>query len=389
MSNMQPCDTITPQEAVEVMADLSWPMRSKFLTVMLGFVGQGKTVGARIASEKISENLGRTLVNMRDLNRAPKDTEFVYWEINCSTADRSDFQIPWIEDGSYDLMVLQTFRLLAENPNAHGMIVFDEIAKNPELAPIFAEIARERRFGTTFKLPDNIMVVGTGNRATDNASSFEMPEDLRNRAMILDVQSDADSFLDHEGDTLNSTLVAAIKFMGGTSENKLIFDYGDSAEPSSSTQKCTFRSMSCLNDVIKLDTWDWHKPHHRHAGAGLIGHGAFTTIAASQGFGNQLLIVNAYFDDPETNKSEIEAVFVDNSLGVDNLYDFKYALMVSFLSKIKKDANNFETACKYLDIINDGDLYRAFLECSKQVDESFAKTSRYASNRAADIRKAN
>lgn len=389
MSNMQPCDTITPQEAVEVMADLSWPMRSKFLTVMLGFVGQGKTVGARIASEKISENLGRTLVNMRDLNRAPKDTEFVYWEINCSTADRSDFQIPWIEDGSYDLMVLQTFRLLAENPNAHGMIVFDEIAKNPELAPIFAEIARERRFGTTFKLPDNIMVVGTGNRATDNASSFEMPEDLRNRAMILDVQSDADSFLDHEGDTLNSTLVAAIKFMGGTSENKLIFDYGDSAEPSSSTQKCTFRSMSCLNDVIKLDTWDWHKPHHRHAGAGLIGRGAFTTIAASQGFGNQLLIVNAYFDDPETNKSEIEAVFVDNSLGVDNLYDFKYALMVSFLSKIKKDANNFETACKYLDIINDGDLYRAFLECSKQVDESFAKTSRYASNRAADIRKAN
>ena len=372
MSNMQPCDTITPQEAVEVMADLSWPMRSKFLTVMLGFVGQGKTVGARIASEKISENLGRTLVNMRDLNRAPKDTEFVYWEINCSTADRSDFQIPWIEDGSYDLMVLQTFRLLAENPNAHGMIVFDEIAKNPELAPIFAEIARERRFGTTFKLPDNIMVVGTGNRATHNASSFEMPEDLRNRAMILDVQSNADSFLDHEGDTLDSTLVAAIK-------------------SSSSTQKCTFRSMSCFNDVIKLDAWDWHKPHHRHAGGGLIGSGAFTVIAASQGFGEKLLIINAYFDDPEGNKSEIESVFVHDSfgLGMDNLFDFKYALMVSFLSKIKKDANNFETACKYLDIINDGDLYRAFLECAKQVDESFAKTSRYASNRAADIRKAN
>lgn len=389
MSKMFPSASITPQEAVEVMADLSWPMRSKFLTVMLGYVGQGKTVGARLASEKISENLGRTLVNMRDLSRAPNDDEFVYWEINCATSDRSDFQIPWIEDGSYDLMVLQTFRILAENPDAHGMIVFDEIAKNPELAPIFAEIARERRFGTTFKLPDNIMVVGTGNRATDNASSFELPEDLRNRAMILDVESDANSFLDHEGDTLDPTLVAAIKLMAGTAENKLIFDYGNRTEPSASTQNCTFRSMSCFNDVIKLDTWDWHKPHHRHAGGGLIGSGAFTTIAASQGFGNQLLMVNAYFDDPEANKAEIRSVFVHNSLGVENLFDFKYALMVGFLNKIKKDANNFETACKYLDIINDGDLYRSFLECAKQVDESFAKTSRYASNRAADIRKAN
>jgi hypothetical protein len=389
MSKMFPSASITPQEAVEVMADLSWPMRSKFLTVMLGYVGQGKTVGARLAAENISSNLGRTLVNMRDLSRAPNDDEFVYWEINCATSDRSDFQIPWIENGSYDLMVLQTFRLLAENPDAHGMIVFDEIAKNPELAPIFAEIARERRFGTTFKLPDNIMVVGTGNRATDNASSFELPEDLRNRAMILDVQSDANSFLDHEGDTLDPTLVAAIKLMAGTAENQLIFNYGNTAAPSASTQNCTFRSMSCFNDVIKLDTWDWHKPHHRHAGGGLIGSGAFTTIAASQGFGNQLLMVNAYFDDPEANKAEIRSVFVHNSLGVENLFDFKYALMVGFLNKIKKDANNFETACKYLDIINDGDLYRSFLECAKQVDESFAKTSRYASNRAADIRKAN
>lgn len=389
MSNMFPCNSITPQEAVDVMADLSWPMRSKFLTVMLGYVGQGKTVGARLASEKISENLGLTLVNMRDLNRAPKDSEFVYWEINCSTSDRSDFQIPWIEDGSYDLVVLQTFRLLAENPNTHGMIVFDEVAKNPELAPIFAEIARERRFGTKFKLPDNIMVVGTGNRATDNASSFDLPEDLRNRAMILDVESTSDSFLEHEGDTLDSTLVAAIKLMAGTAENKLIFDYGNKTEPSASTQNCTFRSMSCFNDVIKLDTWDWHKPHHRHAGGGLIGSGAFTTVAASQGFGDKLLMVNAYFDDPEANKSEIESVFVHNSLGVENLFDFKYALMVSFLNKIKKDASNFDRACKYLHIINDGDLYRSFLECAKQVDESFAKTSRYASNRAADIRKAN
>lgn len=389
MSNMFPCNSITPQEAVDVMADLSWPMRSKFLTVMLGFVGQGKTVGARIASEKISENLGLTLVNMRDLNRAPKDTEFVYWEINCSTADRSDFQIPWIEDGSYDLVVLQTFRLLAENPNAHGMIVFDEIAKNPELAPIFAEIARERRFGTKFKLPDNIMVVGTGNRATDNASSFDLPEDLRNRAMILDVESTSDSFLEHEGDTLDSTLVAAIKLMGGVSENKLIFDYGGKAEPSAYTQKCTFRSMSCFNDVIKLDTWDWQEVHHRHAGAGLIGHGAFTTIAASQGFGETLVFVNQYFDDPEANKNEIESVFVKNSLGMENLFDFKYALMVSFLNKIKKDAGNFDRACKYLHIINDGDLYRSFLECAKRIDESFATTTQYASSRAADIRKAN
>ena len=389
MSNMFPCNSITPQEAVDVMADLSWPMRSKFLTVMLGYVGQGKTVGARLASEKISENLGLTLVNMRDLNRAPKDSEFVYWEINCSTSDRSDFQIPWIEDGSYDLVVLQTFRLLAENPNTHGMIVFDEVAKNPELAPIFAEIARERRFGTKFKLPDNIMVVGTGNRATDNASSFDLPEDLRNRAMILDVESTSDSFLDHEGGSLDTTLAAAIRFMGGTSDKQLIFHYGHKTEPSSSTQKCTFRSMSCFSDTIKLKAWDWQKPNHRHAGAGLIGAGAFTTIAASQGFANQLMVVNEYFSDPEANRREIENVFVMNDLGVDNLFDFKYALMVSFLNKIKKDRNNFETACKYLEIINDGDLYRSFLECAKQVDESFAKTSRYASNRAADIRKAN
>ena len=389
MSKMFPCDSITPQEAVDVMADLSWPMRSKLLTVMLGYVGQGKTVGARLASEKISEDLGLTLVNMRDLNRAPKDTEFVYWEINCSTADRSDFQIPWIEDGSYDLVVLQTFRLLAENPDAHGMIVFDEIAKNPELAPIFAEIARERRFGTTFKLPDNIMVVGTGNRATDNASSFELPEDLRNRAMILDVQSDTDSFLDHEGDTLDPTLVAAIKLMGGTEENQLAFDYGSTAAPSASTQKCTFRSMSCFNDVIKLDSWDWQKPHHRHAGGGLIGTGAFTTIAGCQGFGEQLVLINQYFDDPEANKAEIESVFVHNSLKMEDIDSFKHALMVSFLHKIKKDASNFETACKYLDIINCAETYRSFLVCAKEVGESFAKTGRYASNRAADIRKAN
>lgn len=378
--------TITPQDAVEIMADLSWPMRSKLLTIMLGFVGQGKTVGARLASEKISENLGRTLVNMRDLDRAPNDEEFVYWEINCATSDRSDFQIPWIEDGSYDLMVLQTFRLLAENPNAHGMIVLDEIAKNPELAPIFAEIARERRFGTTFKLPDNIMVVGTGNRATDNASSFELPEDLRNRAMILDVESTVESFIDHEGSRLDPTLVAALRLLAGTRDSRLAISYGDKVKASSDAQKCTFRSMSCFSDVIKLDSWDWKKPHHRHAGAGLIGSSAFTSIAACQDFGTQLVAVNSYFDDPEANKSEIVDVFVNNSLGVDAMGDFRYALMVSFLNRIKKDASNFETACKYLDIIGDTDLYRSFLECARQMNESFAKTSRYANSRAADIR---
>jgi hypothetical protein len=52
------------------------------------------------------------------------------------------------------------------------MIVFDEIAKNPELAPIFAEIARERRFGTKFKLPDNIMVQATGPPTTQARSIY-------------------------------------------------------------------------------------------------------------------------------------------------------------------------------------------------------------------------
>jgi hypothetical protein len=207
--------------------------------------------------------------------------------------------------------------------------------------------------------------------------------------MILDVRSTSDSFIEHEGDTLDPILVAAIKFMGGTSEKQMLFDYGGKTVPSYNSQKCTFRSMSCFNQIIKLNAWDWHNPAHRHAGAGLIGFGAFSTIAASQNFGQQLLMVNAYFDDPEANRAEIVDVFVNNSLKEENLFDFKYALMVSFLNKIKKDASNFEKACKYLDIINDGDLYRSFLECAKQVDVSFAKTSRYANHRASDIRRAN
>tara|TARA_R110000787_G_scaffold63217_5_gene142458 strand:- start:3208 stop:4392 length:1185 start_codon:yes stop_codon:yes gene_type:complete len=392
MSNFAPA-TITPQQAVDVAVNLAWPMRTKLMLIQLGFVGQGKTVSNREASVIISEKLGRTKVNMRDLNRAPTNDEFFYWEINCSTSDRSDFQIPWISGDSYELVVLKTFDLIASNPDAHGMIVLDEIAKNIELAPIFAEIARERRFGTNFKLPDNVMVVGTGNRSEDNASSFDLPEDLSNRAMICDVESTSESFLEHEGSTLDPILTAAITFMGNTSGPLSLFDYGQKVEPSASRQKCTFRSMSCFNDVISLKPdgvgsgWDWKNHAHRHAGAGLIGTGSFGSISACQDFGTELNLINTFWDDPEGHRSEIVDVFQNNSLGVKNQSDMKYALMVGFLNKIKTDKNNFDNACAYLDIVGSAELTRAFLECAKQIDIQFAKTSRYAHSRAADLRK--
>ena len=381
--------SITPDQGIDIALRISWPMRKHMMTYCQGYVGQGKTTFLRLAGKELSSLLGLEFVDMRQDDRQLDAGEhFAYLEVNTTGMQRWDFQMPFMnhEDATFDMYVLSQLKRLTEG--VHAFVVWDEAMKSPELNAIFAQLGRERTLGWTHKVSDETCFFLTGNREGDGADAYALTTDVNNRSMGLNVVGTAQSFVEHEGDNLEDIISTASLFFGGGTEKhpatNTLFDYGD--DPTPVDAECTFRSMKTFNDIIRLKGWegangefikgwDWQEPHLRCAGAGVIGVAAFSTLAASTDLNGELTSVLEYMDDPEAHREQITSIFVENSLGFDNINDFKFTVLAKLVNRVNSAAriareddslsleetkqaieSAFETAALFVSIIGDGEM---------------------------------
>ncbi|WP_066371869.1 AAA family ATPase [Herbidospora mongoliensis] len=163
---MQATVTVTPAALPEVLLNVAL-VRPVFLW---GAPGIGKSSLIRA----FAESLGLECVTLLGTQLAPEDLIGVPQIVG----DRSRFAPP--ESIARD----EPYCLFLDELNA----------SSPEVQKAFYSLILDRRIGT-YELPKGSVVIGAGNRATDNALARPMPSALVNRMIHLHLRASVDDWL--------------------------------------------------------------------------------------------------------------------------------------------------------------------------------------------------
>ncbi|MBD3145941.1 AAA family ATPase [Microbispora bryophytorum] len=163
---MQATLTVTPAQLPEVLLHVA-VVRPVFLW---GAPGIGKSSLVRL----FADSLGLECVTLLGTQLAPEDLIGVPQIVG----DRSRFAPP------------ET--IARQEPYC---LFLDELnASSPEVQKAFYSLILDRRIGT-YELPAGSVVIGAGNRATDNALARPMPSALVNRMIHVHLRASADDWL--------------------------------------------------------------------------------------------------------------------------------------------------------------------------------------------------
>lgn len=166
LKRMQATVTVTPAQLPEVLLHVA-VVRPIFLW---GAPGIGKSSLVR----QFADSLGLECVTMLGTQLAPEDLIGVPELIN----GRSRFAPPE--------------SIAREEPYC---LFLDELnASSPEVQKAFYSLILDRRIGT-YELPEGSVVIGAGNRATDNALARPMASALINRLVHVHLRASVDDWL--------------------------------------------------------------------------------------------------------------------------------------------------------------------------------------------------
>ena len=78
------------------------------------------------------------------------------------------------------------------------VIFFDEISQGTTPHHnVVAKLINERNLGPDRVLPDNVVIVTSGNKMSNRAGTQPMPSHLKDRLTFLEIEADIETFLDH------------------------------------------------------------------------------------------------------------------------------------------------------------------------------------------------
>ncbi|MEV6276125.1 MoxR family ATPase [Nocardia sp. NPDC051832] len=163
---MEATVTVTPDQLPELLLHVA-VVRPVFLW---GAPGIGKSSLVRA----FAESLGLECVTLLGTQLAPEDLIGVPQIVG----DRSRFAPP---------------ELIAR-PEPYCLFLDELNAASPEVQKSFYSLILDRRIGT-YELPAGSVVIGAGNRATDNALARPMASALVNRLVHLHLRADVDDWL--------------------------------------------------------------------------------------------------------------------------------------------------------------------------------------------------
>ena len=197
MSNRAPMPSTTMTKIVEVIRPLALKIREgemltreeQFPLMILGLPGWGKT---RIVESKFKHSLVLSV------------PEYI----------EDDLNVLSVVEGNLKQLVLPKILSLIEwaiaNPTTPALLMLDELPQgSTQVAKILAKWANEREI-SGLNLPDNVMIVATGNQRKHQAGAGSALSHLISRFKVYEISPDVEGWLDWGADILHEQVLAYI-----------------------------------------------------------------------------------------------------------------------------------------------------------------------------------
>lgn len=268
--------------------------------------------------------------------------------------DIKGLPVPNRENNTMDWFVNGTW---PRDPNGKGIIFLDEITSADRSIQVAAyELVLDRRLGKLYQVPPGYLIVAAGNLTTDKAVATVMSSALANRFMHVQLQEDAESWLEWgRANNIHPSVLGFIAFK----PNMLFNMEGENLSSGWPSPRSWERvSKICHiyegSDETLLRTMVY----------GLIGNGTGVEFMAFHKLNAQFKNVLLYMIDPEKDVSEI----------ISDKAEMKYALTATIAYLVWKGKNEEDTNARL-----DG-----FFRITEQLTSDFAVMAFYAAYKSTD-----
>lgn len=314
------------------------PTAAKIMPPLLikGSPGCGKSSIVR----SICEERGIEFIDVRLAQMEPCDIK------GLPVPNREKNQMDWFVNGTWP-----------RDPNGKGIIFLDEVTSCDRSVQCAAyELVLDRRLGKLYQVPPGYLIVAAGNLTTDKAVATVMSSALANRFMHVQLQEDAESWLEWgRANNIHPSVLGFIAFK----PNMLFNMEGENLSSGWPSPRSWERvSKICHiyegSDETLLRTMIY----------GLIGNGTGVEFMAFHKLNAQFKNVLSYMIDPEKDVSEI----------ISDKAEMKYALTATIAYLVWKGKNEEDTNARL-----DG-----FFRITEQLTSDFAVMAFYAAYKSTD-----
>ncbi|NCW67140.1 MAG: hypothetical protein EBV86_01020 [Marivivens sp.] len=329
-------------------------------TVFTGPPGVGKSEIVYAQCEEYARRQGLTPVDTRE--RKPGPGEFGITPVNFSGMAPEDLQWPVFQDGVYSHRISNQLPFASEEwaqngatPETYrGVVIVDELGKNPDLMKFPAQWVNERQWGNGQLVPAGLAFIFTTNDSTHGAGAFDMTSDLVNRLRVFRVGRSTADFLNYHstggGERLHPLVVSCCKFLG----EDFLFTQEKTApgQPFSSP-----RSQVKASRILDDEDFDPHGIHKYKLHA-TVGTKAATELLAAYSAHQNAGDIWSWIDSPDTYKDEIKALSADTT----NNGKLQMASIVSMVSKrVQKNPSDFGNAMQFFNIMGNEETTVTFV----------------------------
>ena len=200
-----------------------------------GPAGVGKSAALRQIRQELSQKTGKTVI-LRDIRVMLRQlTDFM----GVPFPDRERHVSEWLPPEEF---------MFDGSPDVINLLFLDELSSAPKQVQAAAyQIVYDRAIGTV-TFPDNLLIIGAGNRLNDKGVSYEMPLPLANRFKHYNITADIVSWQEWAKKTQVHPLVIGYlsdhpeKLLRSTRDLKK----GELAYPSPRTWEFVSRDMDLL-----------------------------------------------------------------------------------------------------------------------------------------------
>ena len=193
---------------------------TKVPLMVYGGFGIGKSQIPRQVFSDLAESKKREFVYWEDTTDDQKNEiianakdYFVFCDQRIGQMDATDLRgIPNMMDTDKLKTIPYSWVIYFTQPEADGVIFFDEInLAPPTVAGSAYQIINDRTISDR-RLSDNVFCMGAGNRAQDKAHIFEMPMPLHDRFAEVEIGVDVDGWCEWAASNVNPHLVSFINW---------------------------------------------------------------------------------------------------------------------------------------------------------------------------------
>lgn len=320
-------------------------------TAFTGPPGVGKSEIAYAQCEEYARRNGLTPVDTRE--RYPGPGEFGITPVNFSGMAPEDLQWPVFQDGVYSHRISNQLPFASKDwekngataETYRGVVIVDELGKNPDLMKFPSQWVNERQWGNGQLVPSGLAFIFTTNDSTHGAGAFDMTSDLVNRLRIFRVGRSVSDFLNYHssggGEKLDPLVTSCCRYMG---EDFLFTQEKEKPGLPFASPRSLVKASRVLSDP-EFDPHGIHK-YKLHS---LVGTMAATELLSSYSAHKKSQDLWEWIDNPQAHKEDIKKLAKDESHNGKILM----ASITSMVSKrIKNDPSLFGNAMEFFKMMD-------------------------------------